>query len=112
MNSVHSSVIILTQSLQHISLELAAGSIIEIDQPWTTEQEGYTSVVSGKLGDVRASTSLDYHPVARAENIEVSRETLRTIRLECYHSTIVDLYIISPYAPILYFWQARETIYV
>ena len=76
MDSVHSSGIILTQSLQHISLELAAGSIIEIDQPWTTEQEGYTSVVSGKLGDVRASTSLDYHPVARAENIEVSRGTL------------------------------------
>ena len=74
MDSIHGSV--LTQSLQHISLELGAGSIIKVDQPWTTEQKGYTSVVSGKLGDVRASTSLDYHPIARAENIEVREGTL------------------------------------
>ena len=74
MGSVHSSV--LTQSLQHISLELGAGSIIKVNQPWTTEQKGYTSVVCGKLGDVRASTSLDYHPIAKAENIEVRGGTL------------------------------------
>ena len=57
--------------VHHLAVELGAESTLTINQPWTMGEDGYTSVVTGRLVDVRVNTSLEYQPLGKAATIEV-----------------------------------------
>ena len=60
------------QQLVHwLAVELGGESMLTINQPWTTAEDGYVTVVSGRLLDVKINTSLEYQPLARAETVGV-----------------------------------------
>ena len=69
--------------IQHLAVELGSESMLSINQPWTTGEDGYVTVVSGRLLDVRINSSLEYPLLAKAETVEVwGRE-------ECWLGTTV-----------------------
>ena len=60
------------QVVQQISVELGRESKLMVNQPWTTEHHGYTSVVKGTLQDVRVNSSLDYKVLGSGATVDVS----------------------------------------
>ena len=59
------------QKLHQIGLSLGQGSEIKINQPWVTEENGYTSCVTGALVDVVVTSDLSYPHLGNANTLQV-----------------------------------------
>ena len=62
----------VSQILHQIGLSLGEGSEVMVHQPWTTNQNGYTTVVTGTLHNIVVTSDLSYPHLANAAAIHVS----------------------------------------
>ena len=59
------------QKLHQIGLSLGEGSEVKVHQPWITNKDGYTSVVTGTLQDVVVTSDLSYPHLASSATVQV-----------------------------------------
>ena len=59
------------QKLHQIGLSLGKGSEIKVHQPWITNENGYTTSVTGVLKDVVITSDLSYPHLASATSLQV-----------------------------------------
>ena len=63
------------QETQAIHMGIHPGSYVEVNIPWMTGPEGYTTTVHGQLLLVDATTSLQYRSLVECETFEVRTKT-------------------------------------
>lgn len=86
------------QETQAIHMGIHPGSYVEVNIPWMTGPEGYTTMVHGQLLLVDATTSLQYRSLVECETFEVRTKT----------DTAVHLYVQLWYeftCMLEFFWQ-------
>ena len=59
------------QKLHQIGLSLEEGSEVKVHQPWVTNDDGYTTSVTGTLKSVVVTSDLSFPHLARANTLQV-----------------------------------------
>lgn len=71
------------QETQAIHMGIHPGSYVEVNIPWMTGPEGYTTTVHGQLLLVDATTSLQYRSLVECETFEVRTKTDTAVHFIC-----------------------------
>lgn len=62
---------IISQTLHQIGLSLGEGSEVKVHQPWVTNDDGYTTSISGTLKSVVMTSDLSYPHLASVTTLQV-----------------------------------------
>ena len=63
-----------SQTPQFIAADLGGGSSVSISIPWTTDEDGYHTFISGSLSEVAIFTSLAYPGLGSAGRVSFSTD--------------------------------------